>query len=142
MTFNENAISLREGRVYLDGSLVLDCVKCEIKVTPDVWTGKRLGDRTNSSRWLGAAITGSITRRRSTNWLKTKLMTYIQNGVTPEFTIQGVMTDKNSDYYKKHGTDSVTCVGVVLTGELPLTQLDSNGEVVEDVITFNARDVR
>ncbi len=62
MEYNKNPISLREGRFCLDGVTVLDGVKCEVKVTPDVWTGKQLGERTPSSRWLGAAITGSMTR--------------------------------------------------------------------------------
>jgi len=51
------------------------------------------------------------------------------------------MEDKNSDYYKEYGTNTVTCVGCVLTGDLPLTMLDSGGDVVEDSISFNAKDV-
>ncbi len=54
-------------------------------------------------------------------------------------TIQGIMEDKNSDYYKIYGTNTVTCVGCVLTGDLPLTMLDSGGNVVEDSISFNAK---
>lgn len=49
------------------------------------------------------------------------------------------MNDENSDYYAKHGSNVVTCVGVVLTGDLPLTALDSGGEVVDDSINFNAK---
>lgn len=49
------------------------------------------------------------------------------------------MEDKNSDYYKTYGTNTVTCVGCVLTGDLPLTMLDSGGQVVEDSISFNAK---
>lgn len=141
MEYNKNPISLREGKVFIDGVEVLDSVKCEIKFTPDVWTGKQLGERTNSSRWLGYNITGSITRRRSTNWLAEKIKEYRASGATPELKIQGVMNDENSDYYAAHGTDTVTCVGCVLTGDLPLTALDSNGEVVDDVIAFNAKDI-
>ena len=141
MEYNRNPINIREGKVFIDGIEVLDSVKCEIKFTPDVWTGKQLGDRAPSSRWLGYSITGNITRRRSTNWLKQKINEYKQNGGTPELKIQGVMDDENSDYYAKYGSDVVTCVGVVLTGDLPLTSLDSNGEVVDDNISFNARDI-
>lgn len=141
MEFNKNPISLREGKVFIDGVEVLDSVACTIKFTPDVWTGKQLGERTNSSRWLGYNITGSITRRRSTNWLATKIAEYRKSGATPELKIQGVMNDENSDYYAAHGTDTVTCVGCVLTGDLPLTALDSGGEVVDDVLAFNAKDI-
>lgn len=141
MTHNRNPMSLREGKVFIDGVEILDGVKCEIKFTPDVWTGKQLGDRSNSSRWLGYAITGTITRRRSTPWLEEKIKAYKKTGITPELTIQGVMNDKNSDYYKKYGSNTITVTGCVLTGDLPLTMLDSGGEVVDDAITFNAKDI-
>lgn len=35
----------------------------------------------------------------------------------------------------------ITLVGCVLTGDLPLTALDSNGDVVDDVVSFNAKDI-
>lgn len=141
MKYNKNPISLREGKVFIDGVEVLDSVKCDIKFTPDVWTGRVIGERTPSSRWLGYAVTGSITRRRSTPWLKEKIAEYKKNGSTPEMTIQGIMNDENSDYYKDNGNDTVTCVGCILTGDIPLTALDSAGEVVDDAISFNAKDI-
>lgn len=101
----------------------------------------QLGERTPSSRWLGYTITGSITRRRSNNWLREKIKEYKASGATPELTIQGIMDDTNSDYYRDFGTDTVTAVGCVLTGDLPLTALDSAGEIVDDVIGFNAKDI-
>ena len=141
MKYNKNPISLREGKIFIDGVECVDGVNCTIKFTPDVWSGKQLGERTNSSRWLGYNITGTITRRRSNNWLKTKIKKYIATGATPEMKIQGIMDDVNSDYYMRHGRDVVTCVGCVLTGDLPLTALDSGGEVVDDAINFNAKDI-
>lgn len=141
MQYNKAPISLRDGHVYLDGIEIADSIKCEIKFTPDVWTGRQLGDLTQNSRWLGYAISGTITRRRSTTWLEEKIREYMKTHETPEMTIQGVMDDKNSDYYKKYGANTVTCVGCVLTGDLPLTMLDSGGDVVEDAISFNAKDV-
>lgn len=40
------------------------------------------------------------------------------------------------------GSDVVTCVGCVLTGDLPLTALDAeSGSVVDDVINFNIKDI-
>lgn len=141
MEYNKSPISLREGRVIVDGIVVADAIKCEIKFTPDAWTGRQLGERSPSTRWLGYSITGSITRRRSTNFLKEKIKEYTASGETPEMTIQGIMEDKGSDYYKEYGSDVVTAVGCVLTGDLPLTALDSGGQVVEDNISFNAKEV-
>ncbi len=138
---NKRPISLKEGKIFINGILIADCVKCEIKFTPDVWTGKVLGERTDSSRWLGYKITGSITRRRSTKWLKDAMKSYLTTGATPEFVIQGIMDDDNSDYYDDNGTDTVTVTGCVLTGDLTLTSFDSGGNVLEETIGFNAKNV-
>ena len=140
MEYNHAPISLREGHVYLDGIEIADSIKCEIKFTPDIWTGRQLGELTPSSRWLGYAITGTqllVVAHQS--GLKRKIAQYKNSHETPEMTIQGIMEDKNSDYYKIYGTNTVTCVGCVLTGDLPLTMLDSGGNVVEDSISFNAK---
>lgn len=139
--YNKSPISLREGKVFIDGIEVMDQVKCEMSFTPDVWSGRQLGEKTKSSRWLGYEIKGSITRRRTTPWLRNIIKQYISTGRTPEFTIQGIMDDQNSDYYEAHGSDTMTAVGCVLTGDLALTQLDSDGEVVEDNISFSAKDI-
>jgi len=141
MEYNKSPISLREGKVFIDGIEILDSVKCEIKFTPDVWSGKQLGEKTNSSRWLGYNIAGSITRRRSTPFIKELIKKYQSTGQTPELKIQGLMNDPASDYYAAYGSDTVTAVGVVLTGDLPLTVLDSGGDIVDDVINFNAKDI-
>ena len=141
MEYNKNPISLREGKIFIDGVECADSIKCEIKFTPDVWTGRQLGEITQSSRWLGATITGTITRRRSTPWLREAIKKYMSDKGTPEFTIQGIMDDENSDYYADNGSETVTCVGCVLTGDLNLINLDSGGEVVDDAISFNAKDI-
>lgn len=141
MQYNKNPISVREGKVFIDGLEVLDSVKCEIKFTPDVWTGKQLGERTPSSRWLGCQITGNITRRRSTPWLREAIQRYNRTKETPEFTIQGIMNDENSTYFEGNGAETITCVGCVLTGDLNLINLDSGGDVVDDNIAFNVKDI-
>ena len=51
------------------------------------------------------------------------------------------MDDENSDYYVENGSNVITCVGCVLTGDLNLINLDSGGDVVDDVIAFNAKDI-
>lgn len=139
MAENKRPILLNNAKVFIDKQLVSDCVKCEIIFTPNVWTGKVLGEMTKSSRWNGYEITGEITRRRSTPWLKEVIKKYINSGVTPEFTIQGQMDDENSDYYETYGSDVVTITGCVLTGDLTLSNFDSDGDVLEDTIKFNAK---
>ena len=141
LEYNKQPISLREGKIFLDGVEIVDGVTCQIKFTPDLWTGRGLGERSPSSRWLGYTITGTITRRRSTNWLQEKIREYLDSGATPELTIQGIGNDENSDYYQDYGTNTITAVGCVLTGDMNLIDLDSGGQVVEDVITFKAKKI-
>lgn len=141
MEYNKSPISMREGKIFIDGLECLDGVECTIKFTPEVWTGRQLGERTQSSRYLGYSITGNITRRRSTPWLKDIIKKYKESGVTPELTIQGVMNDAGSDYYAANGSETITAVGCVLTGDFNIIQLDSNGDVVNDSIAFNAKDI-
>ncbi|WP_195614511.1 phage tail tube protein [Intestinimonas butyriciproducens] len=142
MEYNKSPLSMREGKVMIDGVVIADSIKCEIKFTPDVWSGKQLGEKTDSSRWLGGKITGTITRRRSTPFLKPIIAEYLKTGKTPEMTIQGIHDDSNSDFYLENGgSDVITAIGCVLTGDLNLVNLDSGGEVVEDAIGFNAKSI-
>lgn len=141
MGYNKNHMVATEGHVFIDGEEILDCVKFELKATPEIAEGKTIGERTSSSRWTGIKYTGSITRYRSTPFLKNVLKKYRESGVIPELTIQGVMDDKASDYYQKYGNDAVTAVGCTLTGDIPLSSLDTAGKFVEDTISFNAYDV-
>jgi len=134
-------ISLVEGKVFIDGYECMDSVEFEITFTPRVWTGRQLGDRTDSSRWLGHSYKGKIKRRRSTDWLKVVIDKYIRTGETPSFTIQGISNDGGSDYFRRHGPEIRTAIGCVFTGDIKLLHLDANGEVLEDDLPFNAKDV-
>lgn len=141
MQYNKSPISMREGRIFVDGVEIADSVKCNITFSPEVWSGKQLGERSSSNRWLGYTINGNITRRRSTPWIQEMVQKYRKDGTTPELVIQGIMNDKDSDYYATNKNITVTAVGCVLTGDLNLIALDSGGDVVDDDIAFVAKDV-
>ena len=197
MTHNRSPISVRDGKVFIDGVEVMDGATCTITITTDTWTGRFLGDRTPSTRMLGYSVKGTITRGRTTAFLKdyrTPLKTsaanlhyafyrhitqnfleirkyacenfrqsadkipstslrhrflevpYIQKyrdtGIAPEFTVQGVSDDPGSDYQADSGKPlAVTVVGCVLTGDINLLDLNSDGDILKDTINFNAKDV-
>ena len=141
MEYNKNPILLKEGKMFIDGVEVIDSISATIVFTPDVWTGKVLGELTDSSRWKGGNFTGTLTRRRSNDWLAETVKKHLSDKSTPEFKIQGIMDDKNSDYNAAHGDIKVTAVGCVLTGGLNLINLDTAGDVLEDTIAFNAKNV-
>lgn len=138
--YNESPIALSEGKIFVEGVEIYNGVKFELKFTPSVWKGKKLGERTSSSRWIGTDITGSITHRVATPWLEDMLQKYLEDGITPELQITGIMDDKGSDYYREFGSKTVTVLGCVLTGDITLMALDASSDGVrEDTINFNAK---
>lgn len=58
---------------------------------------------------------------------------YLKDGKTPELTIQGVQTDKNSDFYATNKSETVTCVGCVPTDDINLIDMDTDGDVVKAI---------
>lgn len=140
---NRNAISLREGKVYIDGIEIIDACKLSFVYTPEVSSSKRLGSKGTDRRWIGRDITGSLTEYKSTNWIEEIIAKYESSGATPEFTIQGIREDRNSDYYAKYKkAETVTLTGVVLTGDMPLMDLDTGGELVQNSVSFGAKNLK
>lgn len=138
--YNKSPIALSEGKIFIDGVEVCHGVKFKLDFNPKVWTGKELGERLDSSRWIGGTITGSITHRVSTPWLEEKIQEYLETGITPELTITGIMDDKGSDYYREFGSKTITALGCVLTGGITLMDLDASSDGVrEDTVAFNAK---
>lgn len=142
MEYNISPISLKEGKIFVNGVECGDGFTINIKFTPDVWTGNVLGKRSKNSRWLGGGYSGTMTRGRTNAFIKDAITHYMETGETPEITIQGIQNDKGSDYYAETGkVEVVTAVGCVLTGDLTLLNLDADGDIFKDTITFNAADV-
>lgn len=138
---NKSPLSAREGKVYIDGTLVADACKFQLVFTPKVWEGKSLGEPGTNRRWIGYDITGTIEEWKTTNLWKLKIKEYLDSGKTPEFTIQGICDDVNSDYYIANNkvNDTITAVGCVMTGDIPLMDLDTDGEVIKESIKFGAK---
>ena len=103
MEYNMSPISLKEGKIFVNGVECGDGFNINIKFTPDVWTGSVLGRRGKSSRWLNGAYSGTMTRGRTNAFIKDAITHYMETGETPEITIQGIQNDKGSDYYAETG---------------------------------------
>lgn len=138
MGVNKRRMTLREGKVFLDGVKVIDSKKLSVKFKPDVATSRALGERGTSRRYLGYDVSIDMTRYKSNPWLKAAALEYIKSGKTPEFTIQGIQDDKGSDYYEEYGSETITCNGCVLTGDISILDLDTDGEYVEEAVSFGA----
>ena len=141
MSENKKPLSLEEGKIFIDGVEVIDAAKLTILYQPKVWSGKMFGDKGTNRRWLGRDITGTLDEYRTTPRFNNIVAKYENDGITPELTIQGVRVDKDSDYYELSGSESVTLTGCVLTGDITLLSLDTDGEVVKDSISFGAKHI-
>lgn len=139
---NKRPLVLRNGHVYLDGIEVMEAAKISILYQPEVAKYRSLREKGVNRRWIGRDITGSMEEYRTTNWLVEAAKRYEATGITPEFTIQATRDDEGSDFHDSHPDgESVTVTGVVLTGDIPLIDLDSEGEFVKDSIAFGAKDM-
>ena len=55
---NKSPLCAREGKIYIDGTLVADSCKFQLYFTPKVWEGKTLSEKGTNRRWIGYDITG------------------------------------------------------------------------------------
>ncbi len=138
---NTSPLSAREGKVYLDGVMIADACKFKVVFKPDVWSGKQLSEPGTNRRWTGYDIEVTIEEWKTTRRYRKMIDSYLKTGKTPEVTIQGVQTDKNSDFYDKNKSEKVTCIGCVPTGDMNLIDMDTDGDVVKESITFGAKRV-
>lgn len=139
MSENKRPINVRDGIVTIDGLTILDGVSFSCVFTPDMWSGRTLGERGMNRRWLGFDITGALKEFRSTPWLREKVKEYMKTGKTPELKMQGIVTDEGSDYFDTYGKDSITLIGCVLTGDISLIELDTGGDAKQDDVKFGAK---
>lgn len=141
MSENIKPLSLVEGKAFIDGEEVLDSAKMTIRFVPKVATYRIVGKKGTHRRWVGYDITGTLEEYKTTSRYEQIIKKYIADGKTPEFTFQGIRTDKDSDYYTENGSESVTVTGAVITSEIPLLDIDTDGELVKESISFGARNV-
>ena len=135
---NSRPLSAREGKAYIDGVVVYDACKFKVVFKPDVWEGKQLSEQGTNRRWIGYDIEVTLEEWKTTNRYKDMVDKYLKSGVTPELTIQGIQTDKNSDFYDRNGSNKITCVGCVPIDDISLSDMDTDGDVVKDSVKFGA----
>lgn len=143
MTYNKSPISMKEGKIFIDGQEVVDSVECKITFTPQTASARFLGNSGKSTRWLGYDIKAVVVRGRTNAFLKDMISKYKRTRITPEYTIQGIMDDPGSDYVADgNGPIVVTAVGCVPTGDIDLihSNTDSN-DFLKDTINFEVFDV-
>jgi hypothetical protein len=137
-----NRMSAREGRAFIGGKQVTSLVKLNAIFTPEVSKKRVVGQRGTTPKVIGYEITGTLTQFKNTPFIRDLIKQYLATGIFPKLDIQAVMDDKDSDYYKQYGEARIQFIGVQLEGDLPLIDIDSEGEEVQEEISFSAAEVR
>ena len=140
-TYNKRRHLCNEGKVKLDGVTVLDAVKFKVVSTPEVAESRGLGERVKSKRYKGVEHKITLTTYKSTKAYRGAIQKYLDTGETPEFTITGIDEYDHSDYYDTNGHDTVTCKGCVITSDVPLIDLDTEGDYAKDELELSAYQV-
>lgn len=135
-------MSAREGRAFVDGNQVTSLIKLNAVFTPEVTKKRVVGQKGMTSKVIGYDITGTITQFKATRWIRDAIKEYLTTGVFSKVDIQAVVDDKDSDFYKSYGEDRIQLIGVQLEGDLPLIDIDAEGEEIQEEITFSAAEVR
>lgn len=139
---NVKRMSAKEGRAFRGSEEVLSMISLEAVVALETTSKRVIGQRGMTHKVIGYDVTGTITQFKSTAWIRDSIKTYVNTGVFPTFDMQAVMDDPDSDYFENNGSDRVQFIGVQLTGDLPVVSLDSDGEEIEEEVTFSAAEIR
>lgn len=137
--FNSNdAMNLADGSIFVDGDEKTNGVSLEVVFTINSAEVPILGRRNIGDKALTYKITGTLTEYKATDWLINYCKNFQNNGKVKPFDIQATLKDKNSRYYKDNGEDRIALKNCVLTGDIPIFNLDVGGEVVQNEINFTA----
>lgn len=140
--FNSNdAISLTEGRIIVDGEVRTNAISAKATFTINTVAVKALGARNEGNKPTGYKIAGSLVQYKVSRWLIDICKEYQNTGILKPFDLQGVIEDKASMYYRENGVTRDTFVNCMLTGDIPIFDINSQGETMTEEISFTAEKI-
>lgn len=143
MEENRRHISLRQGKVAWDGEVLLDACKIDITYKVEVSETKALGETGTNRKWIGRDIEVTLEEYRSSDRTKQIIENFEATGKTPEFSVQGIRNDTDSDYYDNYKKgEVVTVTGCVPKGDISVLALDMDGDVAKDTITLGGKKIK
>lgn len=137
MAYREkDTISAREGRLYLDGVEVANCIKFEIKSVLKTVKAPILNKRIEGERVIGMETPeGKITSYRATSQFPKMIQQYKDTGQVAYFELMGVRDDISAN----RGVERIT-VSDCFIKEAVLMNFDAEGDLVKDEIPFACSD--
>ena len=132
----KNAISGKEGRVFLDGEELAYIKTFEATIEKKKSELNIMGRRMSGHKTTGASGTGTATFYKVTSKFVRIVMEYVKNGEDPYFTFQSVLDDKGS----RRGVERVTLYDVNFDSA-KVAGLDVDAEALEEEVPFTFEDI-
>ena len=131
----KNAISGKEGRLFLDGEEMAHIKTFEATIEKKKSELNIMGRRMSGHKTTGASGTGTATFYKVTSKFIRIMLDYVKTGEDPYFTFQEVLDDKGSG----RGTERVTLYDVNFDSA-KIAGLDVDSEALEEEVPFTFED--
>ena len=128
---SQNTISAKEGRFFLDGVEMLNCIKLEITIEKDKSEIKRLGVRMTGHKTTGLSGSGTMTEYHATSNMGLLLQKYKDTGEDVYLDGIVVVDDPSSG----RGVERIALTGINFDSAT-IANIDAEGEVIQDEVPF------
>lgn len=133
---SQNAISAKEGRVFLNGVLMFQVKNVEATLEKEKAELKVMGRRGTGRKTIGFSGTGTLTIYKVTSQFAVMAQDYVKKGIDPYFTLETVTDDKSSG----RGVERIALRDVNFDSYQVLN-LDADGEALEEEMPFSFEDL-
>jgi hypothetical protein len=128
---SQNAISAKEGRFFLDGIEMFNCVKFELTIEKDKVEIKRLGVRMTGHKTTGMSGSGTMTEYHATSNIGLMLQKYKDTGEDVYLDGIAVIEDRSSG----RGVERIAVTGINFDSAT-IVNMDADGDVIKDEVPF------
>ena len=132
---SQDTISAKEGRLFLDGIEMFNCVKLELTVEKDKAEIKRLGVRMTGHKTTGMSASGTMTEYHATSNVGLLFQKYKDTGEDIYLDGTAVVDDKSSG----RGTERIALTGINFDS-VTIINIDAEGDVIQDELPFTIED--
>lgn len=132
---SKNTISAKEGRFFLDGVEMLNCIKLELTIEKDKAEIKRLGVRMTGHKTTGMSGSGTMTEYHATSAMGLLLQKYKDTG--EDLYLDGIVVV--DDVSSGRGVERIALTGINFDSAT-IANIDAEGEVIKDEVPFTIED--
>ena len=138
----KDTISAKMGKVFiiLDGRRYhwMNVKNIEVKGAVETAEIKSLGSYLTRHRQTGVALEGTMTAHWVDSTVQDMVLDLVNNNEQTFFDVQGVSEDPSSN----SGKNAYLFTNCVLDGDVPFFSADSDGEFLEEEITFKPNGIQ